>query len=436
MFKLPARHRLALTGTPVENRLTDLWSIFNFVHPGYLDTQARFRKRFEIPVQRDNDPVQTATLKRLVEPFILRRVKTDKAIIADLPDKVEALQYCHLSKEQAALYEGVVRDVERQLDEKEGIERQGLMLSTLMKLKQVCNHPAQFLQDGSAFTPARSHKLERLQEMLDEVMAAGDSALIFSQFTEIGAQLDRLLRHDLALPHLLPPWRHRAHQARGHDRRVPGPADRALDLHPIAQGRRGGHHPDQGQPRLPFRPLVEPGGGGPGERPGLPHRSEDLAAAARPQGFPGHPLLLSGLRQSLQAYRWGLLPLGGPTRPRPLSAVRATRPVAYGLAGVIEPYPLGRALAGVVDDRTLPLVAADSYYTRPLPASATPDYRSFWQGRQRLPTEIEPATPAAVPAILVKKAGDFPPFWDRDGSFVGVMEEVYLRVRTRNKDAL
>jgi len=197
VFKLPARHRLALTGTPVENRLTDLWSIFNFVHPGYLDTQARFRKRFEIPVQRDHDPVQTATLKRLVAPFILRRVKTDKAIIADLPDKVEALQYCHLSKEQAALYEGVVRDVERKLDEKEGIERQGLMLSTLMRLKQVCNHPAQFLQDGSAFTPARSHKLERLAEMLEEVMAAGDSALIFSQFTEVGAQLDHLLRHDL-----------------------------------------------------------------------------------------------------------------------------------------------------------------------------------------------------------------------------------------------
>jgi SNF2 family DNA or RNA helicase len=183
VLKLKARHRLALTGTPVENRLTDLWSIFNFVNPGYLDTQARFRKRFEVPVQRDKNPVQTATLKRLVEPFILRRVKTDKAIIEDLPDKVEAIQYCNLSKEQAALYETVVRDVERQLEEKEGIERQGLMLSTLMRLKQICNHPAQFLQDGSAFTPERSHKLERLGEMLEEVMAEGDSVLIFSQFT-------------------------------------------------------------------------------------------------------------------------------------------------------------------------------------------------------------------------------------------------------------
>ena len=97
IIKLRARHRLALTGTPVENRLMDLWSIFHFANPGYLDTQARFRRRFELPVQRDNDPVQTATLKRLVEPFILRRVKTDKAIIKDLPDKLEAIQYCNLS---------------------------------------------------------------------------------------------------------------------------------------------------------------------------------------------------------------------------------------------------------------------------------------------------------------------------------------------------
>jgi len=197
VLKLQAPHRLALTGTPVENRLMDLWSIFHFVNPGYLDTQARFRKRFELPVQRDNDPVQTAILKRLVEPFILRRLKTDKAIIKDLPEKVEAIQYCNLSKEQAALYETVVRGVEHQLEEKDGIERQGLMLSTLTKLKQICNHPAQFLQDGSDFTPQRSHKLQRLQEMLEEVMAEGDSVLVFSQFTEIGAQLARLLQHGL-----------------------------------------------------------------------------------------------------------------------------------------------------------------------------------------------------------------------------------------------
>ncbi|MCF8015656.1 MAG: DEAD/DEAH box helicase, partial [Chromatiaceae bacterium] len=194
VYKLPAEHRLALTGTPVENRLGDLWSLFQFLQPGYLGTQARFRKTFELPVQRDKDPGQTAILKTLVQPFILRRVKTDKAIISDLPDKLEAPQYCQLSREQGALYESLVIDVERQLEQVEGSKRSGLMLSTLMKLKQICNHPAQFLQDGSPFTPERSQKLQRLQEMLEEAMTEGDSVLVFTQFTEIGEQLARLAR--------------------------------------------------------------------------------------------------------------------------------------------------------------------------------------------------------------------------------------------------
>jgi SNF2 family DNA or RNA helicase len=136
-------------------------------------------------------------LKRLVEPFILRRVKTDPAIIKDLPDKVENKQFCNLTREQASLYEAVVRDVERELEESEGIKRQGLMLSTLMKLKQICNHPAQFLQDDSPFTPERSHKLERLTDMLGDVLAEGESALVFTQFTEIGERLERHLRTHL-----------------------------------------------------------------------------------------------------------------------------------------------------------------------------------------------------------------------------------------------
>jgi SNF2 family DNA or RNA helicase len=197
IFKLNADYRWALTGTPVENRLLDLWSIFNFLNPGYLGKQTAFRKAFEAPIQRDNDPVKSAMLKRLVEPFILRRVKTDPAIIRDLPDKVENKQYCNLSKEQASLYEAVVRDVEQQLEASEGIQRQGLMLSTLMKLKQICNHPAQFLQDDSAFNAERSHKLERLGDMLADALAEGESALIFTQFTEIGARLERYCRNRL-----------------------------------------------------------------------------------------------------------------------------------------------------------------------------------------------------------------------------------------------
>ncbi len=191
ILKLDARSRLALTGTPVENRLLDLWSIFNFLNPGYLGKQAGFRKHFETPIQRDRNPAKSAQLKRLVEPFILRRVKSDPTIIKDLPDKVENKQYCNLSREQASLYEAVVRDVAKQLEEAEGIQRQGLMLSTLMKLKQICNHPAQFLQDDSPFEPSRSHKLERLSDMMADVLAEGESALIFTQFTEIGARLER-----------------------------------------------------------------------------------------------------------------------------------------------------------------------------------------------------------------------------------------------------
>ena len=193
ILKLNANHRLALTGTPVENRLLDLWSIFNFLNPGYLGTQAQFRKQFELPIQKANDKKRSATLKKLVEPFILRRVKTDQAIIKDLPDKVEQKLFCNLTKEQASLYEAVLKDVTEQLKEAEGIQRKGLILATLTKLKQICNHPRQFLQDESEFTPERSHKLSRLLEMLDEVIQEGESALIFSQFREIGDALESQL---------------------------------------------------------------------------------------------------------------------------------------------------------------------------------------------------------------------------------------------------
>jgi SNF2 family DNA or RNA helicase len=195
--KLSAHCRLALTGTPVENRLLDLWSIFNFLNPGYLGKEATFRKSFEIPIQKENDQAQAATLRKLVEPLILRRVKTDPAIIQDLPDKVEQKLYCNLTQEQASLYEATVKDVEKKLQEVEGIQRKGLILSTLLKLKQICNHPMQFLQDGSDFTPERSHKLDRLTEMIQEVMAEGESLLVFTQFTEIGDALEKYCKQIL-----------------------------------------------------------------------------------------------------------------------------------------------------------------------------------------------------------------------------------------------
>ncbi len=200
ILKLPARRRLVLTGTPVENRLRDLWSIFNFLNPGYLGKEAQFRKTFELPIQKNNDAERRETLKKLVEPFILRRLKTDKRIIDDLPDKVEQKMFCNLTPEQASLYEVVIADVAAQLDEAEGIQRKGLILSTLMKLKQICNHPAQFLHDGSPFTSERSLKLSRLAEMAEEAMESGESMLIFTQFTEIGSALDRYLTHTLHRP--------------------------------------------------------------------------------------------------------------------------------------------------------------------------------------------------------------------------------------------
>ncbi len=194
ILKLPAAHRLALTGTPVENRLLDLWSIFNFLNPGYLGKEAQFRTAFEIPIQRDGNPIRSATLKKLVEPFILRRVKTDPTIIQDLPDKVEQKCYCNLTKEQAVLYEVVVQEIGKEIETAEGIKRKAIILATLMKLKQICNHPAQFLQDNSDFSPARSQKLERLLEMVDEIMAEGESLLLFTQFTEIGESLEKIFR--------------------------------------------------------------------------------------------------------------------------------------------------------------------------------------------------------------------------------------------------
>ena len=194
--RIKAESRIAMTGTPVENRLMDLWSLFSIINPGYLGTMTEFRRNFERRIARHGDAAATRQLRRMVRPFILRRMKTDKAIISDLPKKVEQTAHCSLTPEQASLYEAVVRDVERQLEgaEIEGIRRSALVLTTLTRLKQICNHPANFLQDGSAFSPARSHKLARVCEMLDEVAAEEESALVFTQFRELGGLLESLFR--------------------------------------------------------------------------------------------------------------------------------------------------------------------------------------------------------------------------------------------------
>ena len=190
---LKAAYRIALTGTPIENHVGDLWALMEFLNPGLLGTYASFRRDFLIPIAVSADPDAEARLKTMTAPFVLRRLKSDPTVIADLPKKLEMRVFCQLTKEQASLYAAVLRDVEEQLAESEGIARKGLVLATLTKLKQVCNHPANLLHDDSPL-PERSGKLARLGEMLEEVRASGDRALVFTQFTEMAAMIKRYLQ--------------------------------------------------------------------------------------------------------------------------------------------------------------------------------------------------------------------------------------------------
>ena len=191
---LPALTRIALTGTPVENRLSELWSIMEFTNPGLLGSAEKFRERYAVPIERNASPDAAAALKRLTQPFMLRRLKTDKTIISDLPDKQEMKVWCNLTPEQASLYQATVTDMLARIDEAtDEISRRGLVLATMTKLKQVCNHPANLLADGSRL-PGRSGKLARLEEICDEIVAAGDKALCFTQYAEFG----RMLRPHLA----------------------------------------------------------------------------------------------------------------------------------------------------------------------------------------------------------------------------------------------
>ena len=185
---LPAPHRVALTGTPVENRLADLWSILEFANPGLLGSAQSFKERFARPIERDGDERAAERLRRATGAFVLRREKTDPAIISDLPEKVEMKVVCNLTKEQASLYQAVVDEMLREVGEAEGVARRGLVLAMLTRLKQICNHPAHFLKDGSRL-PGRSGKLARVEELCDEVLAAGERALLFTQYAEFGTML-------------------------------------------------------------------------------------------------------------------------------------------------------------------------------------------------------------------------------------------------------
>jgi SNF2 family DNA or RNA helicase len=201
---IPARTRLALTGTPVENHLAELWSIMDFCNPGLLGPAKRFRKRFAEPIEVRQDADATAALKRATGPFVLRRLKTDKTIISDLPEKNEMTVWCPLTPEQATLYQAVLEDMMAVIENTEGIERRGNVLAAMTKLKQVCNHPAQLLKDGSRL-PGRSGKLARLEALAEEIAEDGDKALIFTQYAEFGALLQPYLAAHLDRPVL---WLH------------------------------------------------------------------------------------------------------------------------------------------------------------------------------------------------------------------------------------
>ena len=190
--RLRAAHRVALTGTPVENRLAELWSIMDFLNPGMLGSPELFRTRYAIPVERHGLTEPAERLRTVTRPYVLRRLKTDPAIISDLPEKIEVRQYCRLTAEQASLYQSVVGDMMARIEESGGIERRGNVLAAMAKLKQVCNHPAQLLHDRSAIG-TRSGKVIRLEEICEEILAEGDKVLCFTQFTEFAEML---------LPHL------------------------------------------------------------------------------------------------------------------------------------------------------------------------------------------------------------------------------------------
>jgi superfamily II DNA or RNA helicase len=197
---LKATARIALTGTPVENHLGDLWSIFDFINPGLLGSVKQFGRYARMLADRENNPY--GPLRELVRPYILRRMKTDKSIISDLPDKTEVKAWCGLSRRQAALYEQAVRELEQALENSDGIQRKGVVLAMLLRLKQICNHPSQWLHDN-AWAEPDSGKLARLREIAEVVASRQEKMLVFSQFREMTAPLAAFLADVFGRPGLV-----------------------------------------------------------------------------------------------------------------------------------------------------------------------------------------------------------------------------------------
>lgn len=190
---LKAPIRIALSGTPVENRLSEFWSIMDFVNKGYLGGLGKFNEDFGKPIQQERDHQKLDLFRRITSPFLLRRVKTDRSIISDLPDKIENNQFCSLTTEQAAIYESVVQESLRAIQEKEGITRRGLVLKLMTALKQIGNHPYQYLKRGNN-APALSGKATLLLNLLENIYASHEKVLIFTQYREMGELLQQFIQ--------------------------------------------------------------------------------------------------------------------------------------------------------------------------------------------------------------------------------------------------
>ncbi|MFE8698107.1 DEAD/DEAH box helicase [Cytobacillus sp. FJAT-53684] len=185
--KLQGKHHIALTGTPMENRLSELWSIFDFTNHGYLGSLGQFQKRFVLPIEKDDDKEKVQQLQAFIRPFLLRRTKKDEEVALNLPDKLEQKEYCPLTVEQASLYEQLVKDTFEQIETLSAFERKGLILQMLSRLKQLCNHPALYLKEAKPTNVIeRSTKLEKLTELIESVLEQGESCLIFTQYIEMG----------------------------------------------------------------------------------------------------------------------------------------------------------------------------------------------------------------------------------------------------------
>jgi SNF2 family DNA or RNA helicase len=193
--------RIAMSGTPVENRLSEYWSIMDFVNPGYLGSAKNFADEFANPIQLSNDQHKTALFRKITAPFILRRLKTDKSIISDLPDKVEINRYCHLTGDQAALYQNMVNSAMKTIEESDGIQRRGLVLKMITALKQICNHPGNFLKTGKP-DPNLSGKSTAMMELLDQIHESGEKTLIFTQYQEMGNILLPMIEKQFGAPPL------------------------------------------------------------------------------------------------------------------------------------------------------------------------------------------------------------------------------------------